>query len=234
MALHTAPVAAAPPLAALRVTTPITRIGGGYETDVFRSGDGRLALKLKHSGGSAGAMLARARRLERVADLFRAYLGPRHSLASDYLVVEGTNGQSHILAVQPFLAGARPLDAIDIAALAPAARADLARQLGAIVAGALACYRATGYLPDLYGLGPHDGASARRWDPRWLVREGWRILTGRPLIGAHNLMLTGDGRVVLVDYDPICTGNLGCGLVYGARAVLLRRDRGQLAALARP
>lgn len=226
------PVVPTASFAALTLAEPIERIGGGYETDVFRTGDGRLALKLKHQAGAPAAMLARARRLKQVADLFRAYLGPDHSLPSEYLVVAGAAGQGQILAVQPFLADAHALDSIDLATLSPRDRAALAGQLQPLIAGALACYRATGYLPDLYGLGPHAGAMARRWDLRWIVREGWRILTGRPLITAHNLLLTGDGRVVLVDYDPICDRWPSCGLVYGTRAILLRRDRGQVAALA--
>lgn len=220
--------------AALRLTQPVTRVGGGYETDVFFSGDLGLALKLKHDNGKPAAMLARAQRLRRAADRFRAYLGPDHSLRSDYLVVPGSAGTGRVLAVQPFLANAHSLDSLDHAALGPKARVALAEQLAAILERAFACYRDTGTLPDLYGLGPHDAAQARRWDPRWILRTGWKMVTGRPLIAAHNLLLTADGRVVLVDYDPVCHGCLICHLVYAARALLLWRDCGHVAALARP
>lgn len=94
--------------AALRLTQPVMRVAGGYETDVFFCGDRGLALKLKHANGKPAAMLARARRLRRAADRFRSYLGPDHSLRSDYLVVPGSAGTSRVLAVQPFLANARP------------------------------------------------------------------------------------------------------------------------------
>lgn len=220
-----------PTFAGLRLAEPVERIAGGYETDVFRSGDRRLALKLKHSSGSPAAMLARARRLRQVADMFRSYIAPEHGLPNDYLIVAGADGASHVLAVQPFLDGAHTLDTLQIDACTPAERSALAGQLAAIVAGALDCYRGTGYLPDLYGLGHRDGAQARTWDLRWVLRVGWRMLAGRPLISAHNLMLTADGQIVLVDYDPICRGWLFCRLAYLARALLLLRDRAHIAAL---
>lgn len=219
---------------ALRLTQPVTRVGGGYETDVFSSGDMGLALKLKHDNGKPAAMLARARRLRWAADRFRAYLGPDHSLLSDYLVVPGAAGTGRVLAVQPFLANARPLDSLDCATLGPEARVALAAQLAAILERTFTCYRDTATLPDLYGLGPHEAAQVRRGDPRWLLRTGWQMVAGRPLIAAHNLRLAADGRVVLVDYDPVCQGCLICRLVYAARALLLWRDCGHVAALARP
>lgn len=139
-----------------------------------------------------------------------------------------------MLAVQPFLANARPLDSLDRAALGPEARIMLAAQLAAIVERAFACYRDTGTLPDLYGLGPHDAAQARRWDPRWFLRAGWQLIAGQPLIAAHNLLLAADGRVVLVDYDLVCQRCLICRLVYAARALLLWRDRRSLISIANP
>lgn len=220
--------------AALRLIQPVIRIGGGYETDVFFSGDLGLALKLKHDNGKPAAMLARARRLRWAADQFRAYLGPEHSLLSAYLIVPGSAGTCRVLAIQPFLANARPLDSLEPAALEPETRLALATQLATILERAFACYRNTGTLPDLYGLGPHDAAQARRWDLRWILRTGWQMMAGRPLIAAHNLLLAADGRVVLVDYDPVCHGCLICRLVYAARALLLWRDYRHVAALARP
>ena len=220
--------------AALRLSQPVVHIGGGYETDVFFSSDLGLALKLKLDNGKPAAMVARARRLKRTADLFRAYLGPDHSLVSDYLVVSGPAGTSRLRIVQPFLAEAHPLDSLDQATLGSEARVILAAQLAAIQERALACYRDTGTLPDLYGIGHHDADQARRWDPRWFLRAGWKLIAGRPLIAAHNLLLATDGRVVLVDYDLVCHDCLLCRLIYAARALLLWRDRGHIAALACP
>jgi hypothetical protein len=226
----------APPptaLAALRLALPIVRIGGGYETDVFRSGDGRLAIKIKHLTGPPAAIRARARQLARVAEIFCSYLGPEQSLLGQYLVVASDDGQSHVLAVQPFLNNAHGLHSVDLAARSPEEQVAIARQLDQIVTRALACYRATGYLPDLYGLGPQDSARARRLDLSWMLSEAWRILAGRPLTAAHNLLLRADGKIVLVDYDPIGHRWLSHRLLNGARALLLLRDRCQLAALGR-
>jgi hypothetical protein len=220
--------------AALRLTQPVTRIGGGYETDVYVSSDHGLALKLKHSAGAPAAMLARARRLRQAADRFRSYLGPNHRLLTDYLIVPGAAGTGRVLAVQPFLANARPLDSVNRAGLSSATRVALATQLADLLERALACYKRTGTLPDLYGLGPHDAALARRWDPRWLLRTSWQLLAGQPLIAAHNLLMDAEGRVVLVDYDLLCHDCLICRLVYAARAILLLRDSRHVAALARP
>lgn len=227
------PAAPAGIFAALSLARPAERVGGGYETDVYRCSERGLALKLKHATGSPAAILAQARRLRAVAERFERHLGAEHTVANAYLVVDGPDGLAHVLAVQPFLAGAQALDALDVAALSPVDRAGLAAQLAALVDGALACYRATGYVPDLYGLGHHDAAQARRWDLRWAIGAGWHIVAGQPLISAHNLLRTPDGRVVLVDYDPICNSWLSCRVVYAARALLLLRDRRQVAALAR-
>lgn len=219
------------PVAALGVLGPGERIGGGYETDVYRSGDGRFVLKLKRAAAGPIAALALARRLDVVARTFQRFLGPRHSLPSDYVVVPAGDGRAYVLGVQPFLAGAHPLDTVDLAALSAGARVALARQLWEITEGALACYGATGCLPDLYGLGPHLSDRVRRRDHSWMLTEGWSLVAGSPLLNAHNLMLCPQGHVVLVDYDPLCTRSAACGLIYGARALLLLRDRRQLAGL---
>lgn len=219
---------------ALRLAQPLTQVGGGYETDVFHSSDHGLALKLKQNSGGPAVMFAYAQRLRQVADHFRAYLGPEHSLPTVYVIVSGHSGKSHVLAMQPFVENGRTLDSLDHTLLESEVRAALAEQLGTIVDRALACYRATGFLPDLYGLGPHDAIQARRWDLRWMLSTAWRMLAGRPLLAAHNLLLTADWRVVLVDYDPICAGWLSCRLAYAARALLLWRDRAYIAALTHP
>ncbi len=141
------------------------------------------------------------------------------------MLVAGLDGQSRVLAIQPFLHNAVPLDTLDPASLSPLERLTFAGQLAQIIARSLACFHDSGMLPDLYGLSSHDGAQARRWDLRWVLRVGWRMLAGRPLIDAHNLLRTADGQVILVDYDPLCVGSPGCRLVYLARAILLIRDR---------
>jgi hypothetical protein len=220
-------------LAALRLAQPVARIGGGYETDVFISGDRRYALKLKRGISGAAAALAQARLHRAAAERFRDYLGEDHAPPSYYLVVAGARGTRRVLGVQPFLNGARGLDTIDLAALGPDARAALAAQLADVVARSRACFAATGTLPDLYGTSSQDSAHARAWNLGWALRALWHLVAGRPLLGSYNLLLTPDWRVVLVDKDPLCPGGPLCRLVYAARAALLGRDRRQIAALAR-
>lgn len=218
--------------AALRIEEPVERIGGGYETDVFVTGDRRYVLKLKLLRRSPAQALAYARKLRAAGRRFQSYLGAHHSVPSDYLLVAGPDRRSYVLAVQPYLDGARPLGDRERTAEHMHTQQELARQLGAIVDSALLCFRHTGSLPDLYGLDPQSATDARGWRPSWPLRALWRLVAGRPLLASHNLMLTPTGRVVLVDYDLVCVGWV-CFLVYLARAVLLWRDRHHIADMAR-
>jgi hypothetical protein len=229
---HTPP-GAPPSLPALHLTQPLTYLSGGSQTDVYRTADRRFVLKLKALGGRAGLARRRAAQMRRLADALYNQLGHEHGLRSWLLVLADAAGKPLVVAVQPFLAGARPLDAVPLDALGPAGRAALLASLDRLVRQTLACYGATGRVADLYGYGRADGAAARRWAPRRLLAEGWRLLSQRPLLTSHNLLLTPDQRVVLVDYDLICHAPLGCGLIYGARAILLLRDLAQLRLLRR-
>lgn len=223
----------APALPALHLTHPLTYLSGGSQTDVYRTDDRRFVLKLKPGAGQADEAQRRAAQLKQLADALYADIGPAHSMPTWFLVLADEAGQPLVVGVQPFLDGAHPLDAIAIDTLTPPSRAAILAQLRTIVTRSLAGYRATGRVADLYGYGHKDGAEARRWEPRRLLAEGWRLISARPLLTAHNLMLTSDSRIVLVDYDPICSSHLGCRLIHGARALLLLRDRLQLAMLGR-
>jgi hypothetical protein len=215
------PVALAP----LRLASPVERIGGGYETDVFQSGDGLLAIKLKHGSGSTTMMHTRAAYLAHVAAIFQSYLGAQHSLPSFYLVAADDQGQRRIISVQPLLKYAHVLHDLDIMALPAPMRKNITNQLVEIATRALHCYAATGYLPDLYGVSTGDSAQARRSALPWIIRELWRLLTDQPLLKANNLLLTADQRLVLVDYDPLSHPWLNSRLLNWARALLLKRDR---------
>ncbi|MCU0493452.1 MAG: aminoglycoside phosphotransferase family protein [Chloroflexaceae bacterium] len=213
-------------------TGALQRIAGGYETEVYLTADSRYVIKLKHDGGSREAMLAWARRMRAASELFARYLGPRHSLPNAYLVVDNGDTPPHVLSVQPFLPNAQNLDSLDYDTLSPDLRQSVFQQLITIVERSTACYQATGYTPDLYGVaGMHAHERHQRSSPRWLFQQAWRMLMQQPLLNAHNLMLTSDGRVVLVDYDLICHCWLNCRVYYAARRVLLWRDRAQLQAM---
>jgi hypothetical protein len=217
-----------PKLLTLQRTQPLTYLSGGSQTDVYLSVDRRFVLKLKRVAGRADAAQARAVQLNQFAHTLYTHLGPDHSLRIWFVVTNDDAGSPLIVGIQPFLAGAQPLDAINISALPATDRAALLARLHTIITRSLACYRATGRVADLYGYGRKAGAEARRWDPRRLLSEGWRLISQRPLLTAHNLMLTPDGRVVLVDYDLICHSRALCHLIYAARVLLLLRDLAQL------
>lgn len=183
---------------------------------------------MKRGVASVEAAIAQARDLRAVTERFRRYLSPKHTVTNDYLVVAAADGGCRLLAIQPFLDGARSLDTLTIAALTPDERAALVRELEAIVVGSGTCFQATGTLPDLYGTGTREAAHARRRDMRWALHESWHLVAEQPLLTSYNLLFTEDERLVLVDEDPICHGGLLCRLIYWARALLLWRDRWQV------
>jgi len=220
--------ATAPALSALQCAQSLIYLSGGSQTDVYRTADRRFVIKLKATNARTVAARQQAAQLQQVADLLRAHLGPEHSLNTWFLVLADDSGQQLVVGVQPFLDGAHPLDAVVLGSLTRASQVSLLENLRSIVRRSLACYHSTGRAADLYGYGRTAGSEARRWDPRRLLAEGWRLISQRPLLTAHNLMLTQDGRVVVVDYDPICHSRLSCRLIYGARALLLVRDQLQL------
>ncbi len=220
----------APALSALQFVQPLIYLSGGSQTDVYRTADRRFVIKLKATNARTGEARQQAAQLQQVADLLCAHLGPEHSLNTWFLVLANDTGQLLVVGVQPFLDGAHPLDAVVLGSLTRASQVSLLENLRSIVRRSLACYRSTGRVADLYGYGHKAGAEARRWHPRRLLAEGWRLISQNPLLTAHNLMLTHDGRVVVVDYDPICHSRLSCRLIYGARALLLVRDRLRLRA----
>jgi hypothetical protein len=218
----------APNLLALHLTQPLTYLSGGSQTDVYRTADRRFVLKLKSVGGQTAIAKRRAAQMKQLADALYAYLSPGNALRTWFLVLADETGEPFVVGVQPFLDGAHPLDAITIDTLPLDRQEALLAHLYRIVDRSLACYRATGRVADVYGYGRKAGAEARQWDPRRLLSEGWRLISQHPLLTSHNLMLTQDHRVVLVDYDLICYARVGCRLIYAARALLLLRDRVQL------
>ncbi|NTV65700.1 MAG: hypothetical protein HGA65_19505 [Oscillochloris sp.] len=173
-----------PMLPALHLTQPLTYLSGGSQTDVYCTADRRYVLKLKSVERRTGRAQQRAAQLKQLADAVYAHFGPEHSLRTWFLVLADAMGQPLVVGVQPFLAGARPLDAIAIDGLTLDSQTMLLAQLHTIIARSLACYRRTGRVADLYGYGRKAGAEARRWELRRLLAEGWRLLAQCPLLSA--------------------------------------------------
>ncbi len=205
----------------------LERLGGGNETEVYRSDDGRYVVKLKAEDGRTSAeTLARAREMRVAAERFISCLGPDHSLTSYYILARDSRGDVQVLVIQPFLAGARPLAEIDCRGLRPEERAALTRQLTAIIARAAGLYRRAGMMPDLYGRTSQSVAERRRLNgPLMLPWRLWGFLVRRTILRSHNLMRAVDGRLILVDYDTVRRGGLYRAVYFLVRRLLFTRDR---------
>lgn len=204
------------------------RIGGGFETEVYCTDDRRYLVKVQSERGSdLSSALERAQRMRATAEAIVTCLGPEHTIPSWYVLSRDTNGKVQVLVVQPFLRHARPLAFVDCARLTHAERRKLAAQLRDILRRARACYRRTGWMPDLYGL--YSGSSAERKllaAPYLLLWHLWSFLVGRTLLRSVNLMLTEppEQRVVLVDYDRVRWSSVVQRLYFATRWVLSWRD----------
>ncbi|WP_029214609.1 hypothetical protein [Kallotenue papyrolyticum] len=188
---------------ALAGADALQHIGGGFETDVYRTTDGRFVVKRKREAlPSTDAARREARRMQRLTRQFSACLGPEHTIATTYIVAGDAQGRPGVLAIQPWLAGAQPLDTLRYAELDHATHLRLLHHLLVIIARARRCYRAHGIMPDLYGL-PGGTAAWPSRAPHHSPRLVWDFLVRRTLLRSHNLLLTAapQQRVVLVDYD---------------------------------
>jgi hypothetical protein len=214
--------------AALDRDLELERIGGGNETEVYRTDDRRYVVKLKSDlGGETRAAVAHAHAMRDVAERFANCLGDTHSIPSYYIVARDGAERAQVLAIQPFLAGARPLFDVHYRLLSDEERASVAAQLREIIRRALSFYRATGSMPDLYGRTSANAAERARLNtPLMLPWRLWSFLVERNLLRSHNLMLTDapTRRVVLVDYDFVRRGWLYRLIYFTVRWMLFWRD----------
>lgn len=211
----------------------LERIAGGNETEVYITDDRRYVVKLKSDlGCSTRAAIDEAKTMRAAAEQFAACIGPDHSIASYYVVARDAAGRAQVLVVQPFIAHARPLDAVNYATLSAPERLHVAHQLHALIRRALRFYRVTGCMPDLYGRSTSSAAARRHHlAPRQLPARVWSFLVRRSLLRSHNLLLTDapERRVLLVDYDIVRRSRLYRRMYYGARWLLSWRDRALIA-----
>lgn len=214
--------------AALDRDHDLERIGGGNETEVYRTDDSRYVVKLKCDASAVvpGA-IARAKTMRDGADELVAWLGPGHTIPSQYVVGRDSAGEVQVLVIQPFLRDARPLHLVDYAAFGPAEREEVARELDWLIRRSREMYRATGRMPDLYGRTSASAAERHQLNgPRQLPRRLWSFLVKRNLLRAHNLMLTDgpDHRLILVDYDQVLRGPFYRWTYFTVRRLLFWRD----------
>lgn len=214
-------------LAGIASAQDLKRIGGGSETDVYATRTGHLVYKVKRlHATTAAAAGEEIETLRRVALSFAEYLGPEHSISTEFVLRDDGIGGFYAVAIQPYLRTAKPLATININGLDEAERCELDWQLVSLLRQALRCYHATGHMPDLYGAFSRNVRERRRMNTplRWPWRI-WLFLTQRPW-SAHNLLLTEgpQAQVVLVDYDPARWRGLWGRLYYAICWLLFFRD----------
>ncbi len=205
------------------------RVAGGNETEVYRSDDHRFVVKLKGEIGKRDmlSMLAAARQMQRAAQRFAACLGERHSIPTYFVLSRDRAGFVHALAIQPYLANARVLAAIDWTTIDPATRRQIGRDLRHIIARAIGCLLRTGHLPDLYGrISANAAERQRRRQLRYLPERVWSFLVKRTILHSQNLMLTGERapRLILIDYDEVNRHLVYRIIYFLTRLILFGRD----------
>lgn len=206
----------------------LERIGGGNETEVYRTDDRRYVIKVKNSQApSLAEALVEATTLRKAARRFATVMGPQHSIPNSFLIAANSLGHPQLLAIQPYYGVAQPLFAVDYSRLSGAERRHVARQLLRIMRRSVATYGRRGWMPDLYGRTSASRAERERLN-RWyrLPWRLWSFLFRRNLLRAHNLMLTTlpAHRIILVDYDPVMRGRLYQLVYYNIRLWLFWRD----------
>jgi hypothetical protein len=206
----------------------LERFAGGNETEVYRTDDQRYVVKLKsHLGGATPEAVQLAQQMRGAAERFADCLGVQYSIPTYFIVSGDSAGHAQVVAIQPFVADAAPLHDTDWAALPPATRRAVARQLRAIIGRSLRMYIATGRMPDLYGRTSTSSAERARLNtPLMLPYRLWGFLVRRNLLRSHNLLLepSADPQVILVDYDPVRRGPLYQAIYYAVRVALFGRD----------
>jgi len=206
----------------------LERIGGGNETEVYRTDDRRYVIKVKNSQApSLAEALVEATTLRKAARRFATVMGLQHSIPNSFLIAANSLGHPQLLAIQPYYGVAQPLFAVDYSRLSGAERRHVARQLLRIMRRSVATYGRRGWMPDLYGRTSASRAERERLN-RWyrLPWRLWSFLFRRNLLRAHNLMLTTlpAHRIILVDYDPVMRGRLYQLVYYNIRLWLFWRD----------
>lgn len=201
----------------------------GNETEVYCTDDRRYVVKLKsHLGGATREAIDEAKTMRAAAEQFADCIGPQHSIESYYVVSRDGAGRAQVLVVQPFIAHARPLDAVHYSTLSPDERTHVAAQLRMIIRRSLRFYRSTGCMPDLYGRSSISTAERERQRSlKRLPSRLWSFLVKRSLLRSHNLLLTdaAERRIVLVDYDIVRRSRLYRRLYYAVRWLLFWRDQ---------
>lgn len=212
--------------AALDADLQLERIGGGNETEVYRTDDSQFVVKVKSDGGGTSVdAYWQAWEMRRAARRFSVVMGRKHRIPNYFLIAENEQGQAQALVVQPYYRDARPLSSVDYTTLGPALRRRIGWALIHIIYRSATAYFRRGWMPDLYGRVSTNHAD-RQQRNGWaaLPSRVWSFLVERNLLRANNLLLTPEQQIILVDYDFIPHGKLYQFIYYNIRLLLFVRD----------
>ena len=212
--------------ACLDVDLHLERIAGGNESEVYRTDDASFVVKLKNEPyPTSTAALLETQELRAAAENFVNIIGSEHSVSSHFLIASSDTHYAYIIIVQPYLQESTPLFYIDYATLTRTQRQLVATQLQTIIRRSLSSYWHTGLIPDIYGLSAASPAErAQHNSLSRLPARLWSFLIRRTLLRAHNLVLTSEQQIRLIDYDPVRRSALYKRVYYTARATLFFRD----------
>ncbi|MGB1249428.1 MAG: hypothetical protein ACPG8W_02265 [Candidatus Promineifilaceae bacterium] len=204
----------------------LERIAGGNESEVYRTDDARFVVKLKNEPHTTStAALHEALELRAAAKKYADIVGPECSVPSYFLVASDDTQRAYVIIVQPYLKDSLPLFYVDYATLSPALRRHVATQLQTIIRRSLTSFWHTGIIPDIYGRSAASPAERiRRNSLSQLPARLWSFLARRTLLRAHNLLLTPEQQIQLIDYDPVRRSALYKRTYYTIRVMLFIRD----------
>ena len=138
--------------ACLDLDLHLERVAGGNESEVYRTDDGRFAVKLKNEPHpTVAAALQEAKQLRAAADNFSHIVGPEHSVPISFVIASDDSDHVYVLIVMPYLNESPPLFYLDYAALSRNQRRQIADQLQGIIRRSFSSYWQTGIIPDIYG-----------------------------------------------------------------------------------
>lgn len=212
--------------ACLDIDLHLERIAGGNESEVYLTDEGHFVVKLKNNPYPTSEIaLFEAEMLRTAAQNFADIIGVEHSIPSRFLIASDDTSHVYIIIIQAYLKESHPLFYLDYAEMSPELRHLIATQLQTIIRRSMRSYWRMGIIPDIYG---RSAASAeeriRRNSWSQLPARLWSFLVRRTLLRAHNLLLTPEQQIRLIDYDPVDQPALYKRIYYTTRFVLFFRD----------
>lgn len=208
----------------------LARIGGGNETEVYATDNQRYVVKVKSGSedirtNSLAEAFAEAQQLHVTAKQIARAIDPQHHVANYIIVAKSAIGHCQPIVIQPYFRHAQPLFEVNYDDLSFAEKRRVRHQLLDLIRCSVRVFFKEGWMPDLYGrISTSKSERTRLKSWHMLPWRLWSFLIQRNLLRSHNLMLTPDSRVILVDYDPMQHGRFYQWIYYRVRLMLFLRD----------